>query len=311
LKRRIDSYEATKTTPNYYQQARELTFYCNENSNLKQLGANSRQRILEKLETNYRSFFGNLKNGKTSTPRFHGKSYFFTLEWIHQGYKLDEQPRILTLSQGRGYEKIEIQLPRDYGTKFTKIRQIVVKFDNKNFWISLIGDIDTTSYIDNQKYIAIDAGVTNISTLLTSDGNLEVTSNNDFSKNEKIADCLQSFVAKKKKNSKRYLRAQKKYRKLRRKTSNQRRNFQHHVAKNIVKNFEANTIFIEKLDTKSMSQANPYWHKLNRKTQNTGSMSLFLQLLAQKATRYGKKVVAIDPRNTSRMCHNCSKIVYC
>ena len=307
LKRRIDSYEATKTTPNFYQQCRELTIFRHENAKFEQLRATSCQAVLGRLEANFRSFFALRKNGrKASIPRFRGKDYFFTLDWFTSGYKINKN-RILTLSQGRGYEKIQIQLPRDYGTPLEKIRQVSVKYDGKDFWVMITGDIEANEYQDNEKYIAIDAGVTNIATILSSDGELEVVANNDFLKNDKIADTLRGFVAKKKKGSKRYLRAQEKYRKLRRKTSNQRKNFQHHVAKNIVQHFDANTIFVEDLDVQNMAQTNTHWHKLNRKTQNTGSMTSFLHLLANKAVKIGKKEVAVNARGTSSNCHNCDK----
>lgn len=97
---------------------------------------------------------------------------------------------------------------------------------------------------------------------------------------------------------------------IKRKNSNQFKDWQHWASQQIVNNTRANTIIIGKLNVKAMGKSvkgkGKYRKKgLNMRLLNHGTVARFVELLAYKARLVGKKVVKINEAYTTKTCWNC------
>jgi putative transposase len=68
-----------------------------------------------------------------------------------------------------------------------------------------------------------------------------------------------------------------------------------------------NTIYLEKLDIKSMFNSKKTTKSLNRNISDV-SWYEFVRILTYKAEEAGRELVFINPKNTSSMCSGCDNI---
>ncbi|MCO0808477.1 RNA-guided endonuclease TnpB family protein, partial [Lactobacillus helveticus] len=87
--------------------------------------------------------------------------------------------------------------------------------------------------------------------------------------------------------------AQKSKAKCQAKAANQRRDYLHKLTTHLVKQYDV--IVIEDLKTKNLQKN----HHLAKSIANA-SWRIFRQMLEYKCEWYGKKLIAVDPKNTSR-----------
>ncbi|WP_216871210.1 RNA-guided endonuclease InsQ/TnpB family protein, partial [Lactobacillus helveticus] len=80
--------------------------------------------------------------------------------------------------------------------------------------------------------------------------------------------------------------------------ANQRRDYLHKLTTHLVKQYDV--IAIEDLKTKNLQKN----HHLAKSIANA-SWRMFRQMLEYKCEWYGKKLIAVDPKNTSRICSKC------
>ena len=79
----------------------------------------------------------------------------------------------------------------------------------------------------------------------------------------------------------------------------QRKDYLHKLTTHLVKQYDV--IVIEDLKVKNLQKN----HHLAKSIANA-SWSIFRQMLEYKCQWYGKRLVAVDPKNTSRICSKCS-----
>lgn len=83
------------------------------------------------------------------------------------------------------------------------------------------------------------------------------------------------------------------------KVANQRKDYLHKVTTELVKKYDV--IVIEDLKIKNLQQN----HHLAQSIANA-SWRMFRTMLEYKCKWYGKQLIAVDPKNTSRICSNCN-----
>lgn len=274
------------------------------------------QMTLKKLDANFKSFFGLLKNGHTDArpPNFRGKSFFFTLCYNQSGFKLEEKMLILSHKHPSGV-LLAFELDHE---PLGDIIQVEVFQDFKKRWFaSITCEVETPPYIDNGLYQAFDPGILNIVSAVNLHGKFTQFANKrpDLYWKDKIAEVQQrrDFC---KKKSRRWHHYHKKLGEMKRKLKNQMKDFQHKTSKVCVENTRANTLIVGKPAVKKMAKKkslkNPKSNKakktLNHSLQNTGSMRRFTEFLTYKAKKIGKRVIEISERNTTRTCCMCGKI---
>ena len=116
---------------------------------------------------------------------------------------------------------------------------------------------------------------------------------------------IQSQHSKAKKGSTKRKKKRKALCKTWKKVSNRRQNFCHQISRQIVNQFDF--IAMEDLDIKQMMSDN--FRAVNR-TISDVAWNQFRQMVSYKAEEAGKTFVAVNPKNTSRLCSKCGNLVF-
>ena len=168
----------------YFQESEYLNYEKNyvllKNSvNYKMLNSNMAQQILKEVDGAFKSFFGLIKLAKKGKynyrdiklPKYLPKDGFTTL--IIGFVRIKGNKLIIPYSNmfRKDHKKIEINIPpKLIGKKIKEIR-IIPKAKARFFEIQYIHEIEEVqSNLDNKQALAIDFGVNNLATCVTSQG---------------------------------------------------------------------------------------------------------------------------------------------
>lgn len=144
--------------------------------NYKLLQSNMAQQIMKKVDIEFKSFFGSLKNQKVAhrvnIPRYLPKDGYNQLviqEIIIYNGKFKVP---YSREYAKTHEKFYIQVPPILSDKTIKEIKIIPKYNARFFEISYTYEIGDYSKInlDKTKALAIDLGISNLCTCVTSDG---------------------------------------------------------------------------------------------------------------------------------------------
>lgn len=169
----------------YYFREKEYLNYnknyvlCKDNENYKLLNSNMAQQILKEVDGCFKSFFGLLrlaKKGKydyrsIKLPKYLPKDEFMTL--IIGFVRLNGNELIIPYSNSfrKNHEPIKITLPPILEDKKIKEIRIIPKFKARFFEIQYAYEVEEIqSNLDTNKALAIDLGLNNLATCVTSEG---------------------------------------------------------------------------------------------------------------------------------------------
>lgn len=270
------------------------------------------QMTLRKVDNAYKSFFGLIKNGDTTTraPCYRGKNYFFTLCYNQSGFKITQNS--ITFSH-RHPSKVKLQFKTTLDYTKLNIKQIEI-FQNKcstKFYLSMSYEQEEPPFIDNGLYQAFDLGITKHTAVNNKGKFLETIIRRADKYWEKSLRLLQQRKDHCKQGSRRQRLFQQRLISLKRKCANQTKDWQHKQSKKLLQNTKANTIIVGDLAVKQMATGKKRRNKskfqksINRGVHNTGHLGRFVELLTYKAKLMGKRIITIDERGTSKTCAFC------
>nr|WP_303714180.1 transposase [Methanoculleus marisnigri] len=312
LNERREAHAAGIKGVNYIKQQNDLPVLKKEWPELKTVNAKVLQMTLKTLDANYKSFFELRKNGDVDAnpPGFKGRHYFTTMKHNQSGFKVTNTS--IRLSHNLpGKVELTFPIPEQ---EFGAIKQVEVFRDSKEKWfLAVVEDVLPPNPVDNGQYQAWDLGVIK-QTAVNSQGKFIEVKNirPDRYWNPKI-DAVQSRrdhckKVKGKKPSRRWISYNTTKRKMERKRSDQIKDFQHKVSKNLVENTRAGTIIIGDLSVKKMPKSRSATRQTNRSTQGTGHLARFAGFLTYKGILAGKQVIEVGEEYTSKTCCCCGKI---
>jgi putative transposase len=340
LETRRAAWEHNKEKPkrdhakiNYTIQQNQLPDLKKQYPKLKWVYSKVLQMTLRKLDSAYQSFFALRRNGQDDAraPWFRSRHYFFTLSYNQSGYKVDHC--ILNLAH-----KHPSRIPLAFQLALPisgNVKQVEIKLDHKDRWFaSITYEVEPPPYFDNGYYLAIDPGIDNIVTAVNLHSKFTQIPNKRMDQywRPKIAE-VQSKRDRCRKKSQKWHWYNRKLAQMKRREANQRKDWQHFIAKVILTNTKANTLIIGHPEPKQMastkrkrkktkkSSATPPSQKMKEKPmpsyrtqaertlsyslQNTGSISRFTDLLAYKAEKLGKRVIKVPEHYSTQICCNC------
>ncbi len=275
------------------------------------------QMTLKKLDGAFQAFFGLRKNGDTTVkiPTFRGKKYFFTLCYNQSGFKITDQTIHFSHKHPSNTE-LTFSVPFDF-TSY-QVKQIELFFDryDKQFYLTVTYDQPEPLFEDNGLYQAFDLGTIGHTAVNLQAKFLQSIVKRPDKYWEPKIQSLQRRKDHCKKGSKRHRIFSQRLLTIKRKCSNQTKDWQHKQSKNYVQNTKANTIIVGDLSPKQMvkngkingkikGKITKYHKRINRGVHNTGHLKRFVELLTYKAKLQGKRVITIDERNTSKTCSFC------
>ena len=277
---------------------------------LKNSDSSSLQVVNASLNQAWKNFFSD-KTGKVGKPRFHSRKY---LKYSYTG-------KSVVQVIGKRYLKMPklgyVKTSKTNILKDTKIKRYTVVLEpTGKYYLSLqVEAKPIKQFKQTGKSVGIDVGIADLAIL--SNG-LKYPSF-DSSYYEKKAVCWQKKYSRRRHLAK-LLCLQDKYRKVlcprsldsfsnwqkaqrakavyQAKVAFQRKDYLHKLTTHLVKQYDV--IVIEDLKVKNLQKN----HHLAKSIANA-SWSIFRQMLEYKCQWYGKKLIAVDPKNTSRICSKC------
>ena len=278
---------------------------------LKKSDATSFQVVNASLTQAWKNFF-NDKTGKVGKPKFHSRKY------LRQSYTGKSTIKVV----GKRYLKIPklgyIKTSKTSLLKNSKIKRYTLSLEpNGKYYLALQVEVPELKQLPKtNQAVGIDLGVADLAIL--SDGTKFPSFDGSYF--ERKAKIWQRKYAKRKyqaqvlvaqdknrqvaiprslESFKNWKKAQKQKAVYQTKIANQRKDYLHKLTTKIVKQYDV--IVIEDLKAKNLLKN----HKLAKAISNA-SWYLFRSMLEYKCKWYGKQLITVDPKNTSRICSNCN-----
>lgn len=260
-----------------------------ENTWLKEIPSQIPQQVGRKLETvlKHKFSFGR------GFPQFKKKRDgvgSYSLPQTNNHIRLHEK-HIQLPKLGLVRIKLHRELPEE-------IKSVTVIQDEDRYYVSLITQVnkqDQLREIPKSDAVGIDMGLSDFIT--TSDGEI-IDNLKPFKKKQRRLKIRQRRLSKKASKSNNRTKARKQVYRIHRKIREQRKDFHHKTANNLLKDYDL--VCIEDLNVKGLMRT-----KLAKSIQDSG-WSSFRQILEYKATLQGKSVISIgrfDP--SSKTCNSC------
>lgn len=252
------------------------------------------QDVLFRVERAYQGFFRRLsdKTDKPGYPRLKGEGRYDSITYPQEpGFRI-EGGRLRLSKIGT----IKIKMHRVIAGQ---VKTCTIRKDGKHWYACFSVEYEPEKRPVPAKDIGIDVGLKSFATL--SDGR-EIENPKYLRKSETKLACVQRSLSRKKKGSTNRKKARVRVADVYRKIRNQRNDFHHKEARNIVNEF--GVIAAEGLKIKNMVRN----RHLSKSISDAG-WGNFLNILAYKAEEAGCRFVRVDPKYTSVVCSGCGAAV--
>lgn len=324
LQERRDAYRhISKTSVTYGQQSVQLKAIRSfDQERQGRWSFSSQQATLRRLDKAFAAFFRRVKAGHTpGYPRFKGVGHFDTVVFPKDGdgCRWDSAPHdpvTRVRLQGIGHVRVHQHRPVR-----GRVKTISVKREGNRWYVVLSCDeVPAEPMPDTGAVVGIDMGISHF--LTTSDGEHVVNPRFLEAAADDLAEAqryLATFPQRTRRRTRAHRAAARRVARIHAKIRRQRLDHAHKTAHALVRDHDV--IAHERLNTAGMTRtpnARPDPDNdgaflpngaaakagLNRSILDAG-WGVFLAILADKAERAGRTVIAVDPRNTSRSCPAC------
>jgi len=292
LEQRIICWKQWRKSISYYDQANSLKEIRGFDNDIAQLNCACSQNILRQLDKAFLAFFRRIKKGdKPGFPRFKSKDRFnsITFPFYGDGVKLKNRKLYI---QNVGL--IRIKLHRNIEGV---IKTVTIKRQTNRFYASFSCNyVPQILRLISTKEIGIDVGIKSFAVM----SNGQIIDNPKYlnQSENKLKDLQKQYSKNRTRKAKRRVAC------LCEKISNQRKDFQHKLSRKIIDKF--GFIFIEDLKLKEMVKDN---FKVLNKYINDAAWSQFFNFLSYKAEDAGRRLIKVNPKNTTQICSTCGKLV--
>ncbi len=255
------------------------------------------QEIILRVDISFQNFFRRVKSGdKPGYPRYKGQGWYDSFTYPQSGFSLS--------ANSKGNQKLKLSKIGDIKVKLHRpiqgnIKTCTIKRELNNWYVCFACEVESEILPKTNKSIGVDVGLEKFAAL--SDG-IIIENPRYLRESEVKLKHEQRSLSRKKKGSNSRKKQRERVAKLHRKIRNQRNDFLHKESKKLVDNYDV--IVLEDLQIKNMIKN----HHL-AKSISDASWNKFIQYTSYKAESAGKKVILVNPRNTSQICSNCGLTV--
>ena len=301
LEQRVVCWKQWRKSVNYYDQANALKEIRSLDEGIAQLNCSASQDILRRLDKSFQAFFRRIKTGNTPPgfPRFKSRNRFNSITFPTYGDGIK-------LKNGKFYIQnvgnVRIKLHREISGS---IKTVTIRRTNNKWYACFSCEVEFKPLPASDKTVGIDVGLSSFATLSTG----EKIANPRFFKTDEVKlTKAQRRLSKETKGTSSRAKQRKKVSRIHEKIANRRNDFAHKLSRNLVDMFQV--IAFEKLNIKGMMEnhSKVFGYKLNKSIFDV-AWSQFTQLTSAKAEWAGRKVIFVNPRNTSKMCSRCGRLV--
>ncbi len=295
LDQRISIYKQYGKSISCIDQKNQLPELKKEFLEFKSVGSQVLQDVIERLQKAFDAFFRRIKSKaeKAGFPRFRGKDRYDSFTLKQAGYRIEGRYLYIT---GIGRFKLFLSRPIEGDIKTVTIRRTS---SGKWFVCFSCDNVPVKEIPEAIAEVGIDVG---IKAFLVDSTGRSVENPKFFRHSERILRRRQRALSRKVRGSRRRAKAKILVAKAHEKITNQRKDFLHKVANFYIAGYQ--TIYVEALNIKGMVK-NRHLSKIIA----DASWGKFFEFLSYKAEEAGRKVLKVNPRNTSQKCSQCGEKV--
>jgi putative transposase len=298
LETRKQAWEERQESISRYDTSNLLTEWKKDNPSLANAYSQCLQNVTMRVDLAFRSFFRRVKAGeKPGYPRFRSFDRYDSFTFPQSGFSLVED-RLKISKVGAIRIKRHRNIEGD-------IKTLTIRSTNDKWYACFSCEVETKSLPISDKVVGIDVGLASFATF----SNGEKIGNPRFFKaDQKKLAKAQRRQSKAKKGTPDRRKQRKKVSRIYERISNRRTDFAHKLSRKIVNKYQI--IAFEKLNIKDMmsNQTKVFGHKLNKSIGDV-AWNQFMQFTTYKAAYADRQVVFVNPRNTSKMCSRCGRLV--
>lgn len=314
LQERRDAWRHTRTRVSYGDQSAQLRDIRSVRPDVGVWSFSSQQATLRRLNKAFDGFFRRVKNGESpGYPRFKGKNRFDSVEWPKDGDGARWRPDTTRVYlQGVGQVKVTAHRKTE-----GIVKTIQVKREGRHWYLVLSCDqVPAHPLPAIGRQAGVDVGIASFAT--TSDGD-HIPNPRWARTGEAKLVSAQRALARKQRGSTNRARARETVAARHRKIVNQRRDFHHKAARELVQRYDV--LAVEDLNIRNMLRRakpvpdpeRPGGFLANGAAAKTGlnrsisdaAWGQFVSILRAKAEDAGRVLVDVDPRHTSDRCEHC------
>jgi len=303
LKQRIETYEKTGKGTTKFKQQKELPSLKKGDPFLQKIYSQISQEVLARLDKAYQNFFRRVREGieDPGFPRYRNIKRYNSITYPQNNgsWKFKDSNKIKL--SGIGIIKII-----NHRSLQGMPKTCTVKKNKLNQWFVIISckDVPKNPLPKTNKEVGIDLGIKHY---LTLSNDTKIEKENFLKKEENHLKNLQRKFSKEQKGTPKRRKFGKWICKIHNDVGNKKKDFFFKTANQLVKNYD--TIYMEDLSIKNMLRKEKKDGKRSlRKNIQIASWNQFQSILSYKAEEADKKLVLIDPRNTSKECSKCGNI---
>jgi len=309
LEQRDTAYKTDKTSISYFAQMKEIPKLAIKDPSIKEVYSQTLQDVPKRLDKAFQAFFRRVKVGETpGFPRFKNRDRYnsFTYPQNNGSFKLAEEGKIY-LSK-IGHVKIEYHREAKGTWKTCTVKRTPIG----KWYVVISSELPDVAVEKSIKpAVGIDLGLKEFAVM--SDGS-KIKRARFFKAEEDALAKAQRKFDKQKKGSPARHKTRKIVARIHERITNKRKNFTHQNSRKIVNKY--GTICLEDLNVQNMLQKSTILvdgqqlsAKPTHRSINDVSWNEFVRQLKYKAEEAGSSVILVDPKNTTKMCSVCGKLV--
>jgi putative transposase len=269
------------------------------------------QEVYFRLDAAMQAFFRRVELGETpGFPRVRPRHNFFTL--CYPAMYLKVKGNVLILPTGGGgkhgtktYPNVEARLTEEAPSGY---KEVAISRDAKgNYYASFVAEQPEEVW-RTHGVVAFDLGIKVLATGVNEAGRFYHVGGFKGGRwyNTQL-DTIRSKRDRCKKKSRRYIYLSKVYKRVSQKKQRKQRDSLHKASHLIAHKLVERTVVVGDLSQRQMVTRQHVEHNkdLNRAVFNDWGVYTFTQMLVYKCKLYGKELVYLDERNTSKQCSRC------
>ena len=297
---------------NFAEAKRSLQQSKQHDPELKYVYSKLLHEVYYRLDGAMQAFFRRVKAGETpGFPRVRPRHHFFTL--CYPAYYLKIEGNTLILPTGgkgkyKRYPNIQAKLTEVPPTSF---REVAISRDARGNYYASFSYHQREEAQRPGQVVAFDLGIKTLATGVNEQGRVyHVRGFKGARWYNKQLDKIRSKRDRCKKKSRRYIHLSKVYQRVSEKKSKKQQDSLHKASHLIAHRLVERTVVIGDLSQRQMvtKEHQERNKQLNRAVYNDWGLYGFVQMLLYKCLLYGKDLVFLDEKDTSKTCHGCGKM---
>jgi putative transposase len=300
---RKHAYEAEQRTANWYETKRLLPPWKVDRPNLKLVHSQVLQNVTERVDLAFKAFFRRVREGvapdEVGFPRFKGVGRYDSITYPQYGNGVRIDGDRLILSKVGA-----VRLVRHRPVEGTPKTVILTRSRTKKWYVSFSCEIEPPHLEPSSRVVGIDMGLTTFATL--SDTRDDIENPRFYRRDEADLKRVQraKHQAKESQHWDQHRRRTKALAHIHERIANRRSDFAQKRSRELVNTYQV--IVFEALEPIEMGKRNTSGV---RKSLMDVAWSQFISMTVSKAAETGRTVVLVNPKNTTKMCSQCGKLV--